>query len=534
MLKWIIAICCYLVRKIWMKRSQTSKRYAFYLRCSSDDQKHGDYTTIDTQREINRDYIKSHGGDLSGEYVDEGKSGANLNRPGWKKLIEDAGAGCFDVVAVTYMSRLGRGNAFIIAEYELGKFGVKVEMVREQFSDDLAGYIGKATTNMMDGLYPKMVSQWTRTKMEQMVASGYFCGGQPPLGYQKEIIEGGVTVDGKEPPKILVPDTEFADIVRYAFDLFLTKRTVASVREYLNSVTNRRYTSTTAKYLLTNEIYIGNYNFGDWRKEDVFSPIVAREVWNEVQEILRVRANTKVSREPVSDAYTYYLRGLVHCPHCQCVYTNSCAKGGTVRYYECLSHAKRKSKCPVQRINAEALHASVLNEIQRATRHHTVMHQLIAESGGWASASQEKTSLRGQLSKRKQYLDMQAGNYLKAVGEGRGGQYLFDALDKVEQEQQRVLFQLSQVEDEIAAVTVIRPTAQQVQEVWASLLELWDDVTELERQELLSGMITRVNVTQKNRVSMELITIPEEHGHKFGTKSQMGAGVGLEPTTFGL
>lgn len=80
------------------------------------------------------------------------------------------------------MSRLGRGNSFVIAEYELQKCGVKVEMVREQFTDDLVGYIGKTTTIMMDGLYPKMVSQWTRTKMEQMVANGFFCGGQPPLG----------------------------------------------------------------------------------------------------------------------------------------------------------------------------------------------------------------------------------------------------------------------------------------------------------------------------------------------------------------
>jgi len=125
-----------------MRRSkQVATRAAIYLRCSTDDQKEGDFTTIDTQRTIDGDHVRERGWALAGEYCDEGKSGTNLNRPDWKRLLMDAEAGLFDVVCVTYMSRLGRGNAFVIAEYELGKHGVRVEMVREKFTDDLAGYM---------------------------------------------------------------------------------------------------------------------------------------------------------------------------------------------------------------------------------------------------------------------------------------------------------------------------------------------------------------------------------------------------------
>ena len=76
-------------------------RYATYLRCSTDDQKHGDFTTIDTQREINARHITEAGGILTKSYADEGRSGTNLKRPDWQALLRDADAGLFDRVCVT-------------------------------------------------------------------------------------------------------------------------------------------------------------------------------------------------------------------------------------------------------------------------------------------------------------------------------------------------------------------------------------------------------------------------------------------------
>lgn len=75
------------------------RRFAIYLRCSSDDQKHGDFTTIDTQRELNRWCVEGKGGHVVAEHADEGKTGTNLKRPDWKRLLEDAQAGRFDDVS---------------------------------------------------------------------------------------------------------------------------------------------------------------------------------------------------------------------------------------------------------------------------------------------------------------------------------------------------------------------------------------------------------------------------------------------------
>ena len=469
------------------------------------------------------------------EYSDEGKTGTNLRRKGWLELLADAQAGLFDTVLITYMSRMGRGDAYTIAEYELGKCGVKVEMVKEAFTQDLSGYISKKMTNVMDGIYPVMVSGWTKTKQQEMVANGFFCGSQPAFGYRKEVVpEMAVSANGKEPPKRLVCDVENAEIVRFCFDLFVEKRKIASVRNHLAAVTGQNWTTTKTRHLLTNEVYIGNYLFGELRKDGAHQAIVAAETWQETQDILESAANCRTSREPISNAYTYYLRGLVTCPHCKCVFTNSVAKGGAVRYYECLYHAKRKTNCPVQRINADALHAAVLREMRRAVGHHTVMHRLIAGSGGWQDASDAQKSLRGQLSKQKQALEMRVANYIKAIGDGRDSQALFAALDKVEAEKEAICQQLTQTDKEIEVSTVKRPTATQVQEVWSEILDVWDDVPEEERQELMASFVTRVEVKEKDRASMELLPMPEGYGLKFVTRSHLGAGVGLEPTTFGL
>ncbi|MGI4791516.1 MAG: recombinase family protein [Janthinobacterium lividum] len=517
-----------------IKRNPGPKRYAIYLRCSSDDQKEGDFTTVDVQRIACTKHIAERGGTLK-EYTDEGMTGTNLKRKGWSQLLADAQAGLFDIVLVTYMSRLGRGDAYVIAEHELGKCKIKVEMVKEAFTNDISGHISKKMTNVMDGIYPVMVSGWTKTKQQEMVAQGYFCGSQPAFGYQTQIVTGmSVSANGKEPPKQLVLDPENAEIVRFCFDLFLQARKIAAVRNHLATITGGKWTTTKTKRLLTNEVYIGNYLFGAHRKDEAHPAIVDIETWQATQSILDAAANRRTSREPISDAYTYYLRGLVHCPHCNCFFTNSAAKGGAVRYYECLFHNKRKTICPVQRINADALHASVLREIKRAADHHTVMHRLIAESGGWQNVGDAQKSLRGQLSKLKQCLEMRTANFIKIIGDGGASPAILAALSKVEAQQKEVNQQLLQADQEIEMATIKRPTAKQVQESWSEIDELWEDVPEDERQELLASFVTQVEVKQKDRASMKLLPMPEGHGLKFVTKSQLGAGVGLEPTTFGL
>jgi len=78
----------------------------------------------------------------------------------------------------------------------------------------------------------------------------------------------------------------------------------------------------------------------------------------------------------------------VKCPYCGCSYSPASAHGATKRvpYYSCVSNINCITKCPVGRVNAEALHEAVLGAIEHAAKHQTAMHRMIAQSGGWGKA----------------------------------------------------------------------------------------------------------------------------------------------------
>ena len=165
-----------------MKRQNNqTKRYAIYARCSSDDQAHRDFSTVDVQLDLNRQYVQEQGGILAGVYNDDGITGTHVRRKDFLRMVSDAGEGLFDVVVCTYVSRLGRDKIFDVAEYLLNENDATVEMVKEKFSDDMPGFIQKRMTQFGDGMYVQQVRQWTKTKMKAMVRAGYVCGGTVPL-----------------------------------------------------------------------------------------------------------------------------------------------------------------------------------------------------------------------------------------------------------------------------------------------------------------------------------------------------------------
>lgn len=86
----------------------TNKITALYERLSRDDEVAGDSVSIQTQKEVLRDYAKQHGFTNCVDYADDGWSGGNFERPRWKDLVADIEAGKVSTVIVKDMSRVGR------------------------------------------------------------------------------------------------------------------------------------------------------------------------------------------------------------------------------------------------------------------------------------------------------------------------------------------------------------------------------------------------------------------------------------------
>ena len=498
-------------------------RAAHYERCSSDDHRFKDFSTIENQHDRNTRHIQEKGWKDVGGYSDRGKTGTNLERKGFQQLLTDAQAGALDVVTVTYMSRLARGPAYHAAEYLLRMAGVDVEMVEETFGDDFTGQMSKEFTILVDGIQPKQAGLHTKTKMEGMVSRGYVCG-VIPFGYKAVFAAEGELNAEKEPPKRPMPDEDEAPLVRTAFEMARQRCTQASIREYLKMVApqSRRWTTTQVKQLLTNEFYLGVLKFGDWRNEAAHEPLVDRETWDAVQQVFERPAG----RPPKNaDNYSYYLRGRVHCPHCHCPYTQvSVPRSKRVHYYACLEANKHHSDCPVKRVNADALHFTVLSLIERSARHHTVMHSLIAKSGGWGVADEVTRTLRGQLGKKLQFLGLQIENTWKMADDGRGHDLVMSRLERLQREQRDVAEKMKAVDAEIEKATIKRPEAAMVCASWGRLVDLWNVLTEEERALSLQSLVEHVDMTTKDRVLLRLSPIAEVHGQMLAINSRMGAG----------
>jgi site-specific DNA recombinase len=69
-------------------------RVALYARVSTDGQ--SERGTIGSQLEVLRHQVTAEGETLAGEYIDDGYSGARLDRPGLDALRDTAEAGLID------------------------------------------------------------------------------------------------------------------------------------------------------------------------------------------------------------------------------------------------------------------------------------------------------------------------------------------------------------------------------------------------------------------------------------------------------
>ena len=89
---------------------------ALYLRLSRDDELQGESGSIQTQRMMLRQYAAEHGLTVVDEYIDDGWSGTNFDRPSFQRMIDDIEDGKINCVVTKDLSRLGR-NYILTGQY---------------------------------------------------------------------------------------------------------------------------------------------------------------------------------------------------------------------------------------------------------------------------------------------------------------------------------------------------------------------------------------------------------------------------------
>ena len=82
------------------KKTDNGKITALYERLSRDDDLTGDSNSIINQKKLLEDYAREHGFTNCVHFTDDGWSGANFERPNWKRMIAGIESGEIGYVLV--------------------------------------------------------------------------------------------------------------------------------------------------------------------------------------------------------------------------------------------------------------------------------------------------------------------------------------------------------------------------------------------------------------------------------------------------
>ena len=248
---------------------------AKYIRLSQDDTI-SDSLSISNQRLLLDSRIEDM--DIPGaqilEFVDNGFTGTNVERPGFQEMIELVRCGGINCIVVKDFSRFARNaieSGFYI-EKVFPLYRVRFIAVGDRFDSndyiDSIGGIDVAFKFMMNEYYSSDLSKKVKSAKHTLMRNGDHIVGGAIYGYRKN--DSGRWE----------PDPPAAAVVREIFEMALDGRTTAQIRDKLFSdrrLAPREYEymnkgrDITAKYnwatrqiwrILTNEQYMGTYVAG--------------------------------------------------------------------------------------------------------------------------------------------------------------------------------------------------------------------------------------------------------------------------------
>jgi len=192
-------------------KENTKYSAGLYLRLSKDDEQQGESVSIRTQRSILVDYCNSNHFKIFNIYVDDGYSGLNFERPGFRALLEDVERGLVNLVITKDLSRLGRD--YIMTGYYSEIFfqtkGVRYIAIADDFDSEKGGNEIAPFKNILNDMYARDISKKIRNAKHQRAKQGLFISGQTPYGYQK---------DPRNRNQLII-DPEAAAVVRIIFSL---------------------------------------------------------------------------------------------------------------------------------------------------------------------------------------------------------------------------------------------------------------------------------------------------------------------------
>ena len=256
-----------------------------YLRLSDEDKRNIEDNSIGNQKKICLEHLKKLPEiEVIASYIDNGASGTNFSRSGFKQMLQDLTKGEINCVVVKDLSRLGR-NYLETSEYLEKIFpeaGIRFIAVNNGY-DSIRKLNGKQEivipfSNIVNDMYAKDVSRKIRSSIETLMKSGEFLppSGSIPYGYLRDEKNNTYIIDEETAPivqeifKMKLQGVSDGEIIRT-----LNRKQIPSPGKirYLRGMTKAEkykdavWIGSTLRKLLSNEVYLGHRVHGKVKRD---------------------------------------------------------------------------------------------------------------------------------------------------------------------------------------------------------------------------------------------------------------------------
>lgn len=180
-----------------------------YLRLSNEEARGGgESSSITNQRMIVENYCRQNNVILVREFVDDGYSGGNFDRPAFQQMMKQLEAGKANTVITKDLSRLGRDmrEASYYAEQFYPEHGVRYIAIADNFDTEKENVMAPFQFAMNE-VYLRDGSRKVKDVLKSKRESGQYCA-CPPYGYKKDVRNRNK----------LVPDEVTAPVVKRIFE----------------------------------------------------------------------------------------------------------------------------------------------------------------------------------------------------------------------------------------------------------------------------------------------------------------------------
>ena len=179
-----------------------------YLRLSNEEAQGGESSSITNQRMIVQNYCKQNGITLVREFVDDGYSGGNFDRPAFQEMMRQLSQGKANTVITKDLSRLGRDmrESSYYAEQFFPEHSIHYIAIGDNFDTERENIMAPFLFAMNE-VYLRDGSRKVKDVLRSKRESGQYCA-CPPYGYRKD----------REDKHRLAPDEQTAPVVQRIFE----------------------------------------------------------------------------------------------------------------------------------------------------------------------------------------------------------------------------------------------------------------------------------------------------------------------------